>query len=159
ETGGRSNKKLAEITRVIVDLAKEHKLGVADCHAAYATAKTKNAADWRLLLSDEIHPNMDGHKLLAETIAKAITGKAVSLKDAAPPTPAIPRTLALLKKGEPIKVLAMPPYDRVLGPALQDIDPKVKVEVAPWPTAGKTLPQLEAEAKKVRGMKQDLVIV
>ncbi|MSQ94233.1 MAG: hypothetical protein EXR98_06715 [Gemmataceae bacterium] len=159
ETAGRPNKKLAEITQIIRDLAKEHKLAVADCHAAYESAKTKDAADWRLLLSDEIHPNMDGHKLLAETIAKTIVGKEISLKDSGPPTPAIPRTLQLLKAGQPIKVLAMPPYDKVIGPALQEFDPKAKVEVTTWPTEGMTLAQLETAAKKVRGMKLDLVIV
>ena len=53
----------------------------------------------------------------------------------------------------------MPPYDKVIGPALQDFDPKAKVEVTSWPTEGLSLAKLEAEAKKVRGMKMDLVIV
>jgi lysophospholipase L1-like esterase len=143
----------------VIEIAKEHKLAVADCHAAYEAAKSKDAADWRLLLSDEIHPNMDGHKLLAETIAKTIVGKEISLKEIGPPTPAIPRTLQLLKAGRPIKVLAMPPYDTVIGPALQELDPKAKVEVTSWPTKGLTLAQIEREARKVRGMKMDLVIV
>jgi acyl-CoA thioesterase-1 len=84
ETAGRPNKKLAEITQIICDLAKEHMLAVADCHRVYETAKTKNAADWRHLLSDEIHPNMDGHKLMAETIAEAIVGAMVSLQEVGP---------------------------------------------------------------------------
>ena len=159
ETGGRPNRKLAEITQVIRDLAKEHRLAVADCHAAYEAAKMKNQADWRLLLSDEIHPNMDGHKLLAETLAGAILGKAISLKDAGPPTPAIPHTLGLLKTGKPIHVLAMPPYDRLIGPAIRELEPKARVEVENWPIEGRTLAQLEESAKKVRGMKVDLVIV
>lgn len=159
ETGSRPGKKLAEITQIIRDLAREHKLAVADCHAAYEAAKAKSATDWRMLLSDEIHPNMDGHKLMAETIAKAILGKAVSLKAAGPPAPAIPRTLQLIKAGQPIRVLAMPPYDKVIGPALQELAPKAKIEVTTWPTDGMTLAQLEASAKKVRGMKLDLVIV
>ena len=159
EGGGRSGQKLAEITQIIRDLAKEHKLGVADGHAAYESAKAKNAMEWRLLFSDEIHPNMDGHKLLAETIAHAILGTKCSLKDVGPPAPALPRTLQLLKAGHPIKVLAMPPYDRVIGPAVQEVDPKAKVEVTTWPTMGLTLPQLQREAAKVRGLKVDLVLI
>src|SRR5262249_27803460 len=41
----------------------------------------------------------------------------------------------------------------------QEIEPKARVEVQRWPTEGMTLAQLEAEAKKVRGRKMDLVIV
>lgn len=159
ETPGRPNKKLAEITQIIRELAKAHKIAVADCHAAYEMAKIKNAADWRLLLSDEIHPNMDGHKLMAGSIAEVILGTKVSLEDVGPLTPAVPHTLQRLKAGQPIKVLAMPPYDKVIGAALKALNPKAKVEVTTWTTEGLTLPQIEASAKRVRGMKVDLVIV
>jgi lysophospholipase L1-like esterase/dienelactone hydrolase len=159
ETSGRPNKKLAEIAQLIRELAKQHKVGLADCHLTYEAAKAKSPADWRLLLSDEIHPNMDGHKLIAATLARAILDKDVSLALVGPPAPAIPRTLKLLKVGQPIRVLAMPPYDEVIGPALEELEPKARIEVMRWPTDGMTLAQLEAEAKKVRGRKLDLVIV
>ena len=159
ETPGRPGEKLAEFTQLIRELAKEHRLGVADCHAEFAAAKTKDRREWRLLLSDEIHPNMAGHKLMAETIAQAILGKAVSLKDVGPPTPAIPRTLALVKNNKKVKILAMPPYDQVIGPALGELFPDAQVEVTVWTTKGKSLAQLEAEAKKVRGMNMDLVLL
>jgi lysophospholipase L1-like esterase len=159
ETTGRRNQKLAEITQLIRDLAKDLQLGVVDCHAAFESAKAKNADDWRMLLSDEIHPNMDGHKLIAETITKAILGKEISLQEVGPPAPAIPRTLKFLKAGEPLRVLAMPPYDRVIGPALRALNPNAQIEVTRWPTEGMTLAQLEESAKKVRGMKIDLVVV
>jgi lysophospholipase L1-like esterase len=159
ETAGRPNKKLLEFTQAIRALAGDLKLPVADCHAAFEDQKTRSADDWRLLLSDEIHPNMDGHKRMAETIARAVLDKKVSLKDAGPPVPAIPRTLQRLKANEPIRVLAMPPFDKLIGPALKELNPKADVEITPWPTEGQSLAKLEAAAKKVRGMKLDLVIV
>jgi len=156
---GRSPKTLAEFTRAIHEVARELKVPVADCHKAYEAVRGRDAREWSLLMSDEIHPNMDGHKLLASVIARAVTGKEDSLRDVGPPRPAIPRTLSLLRAGKPIKVLAMPPFDRAIGPALKDVEPKASVEVTPWPTEGQSIAQLREAARKVRDMKMDLVIV
>ena len=110
-------------------------------------------------MSDEIHPNMDGHKLNAETLCRAITGQEVSLKSTGPPQPAMPKTRALLKAGKPVRVLAMAPYDKLIGPALRAVDAAAQVEVSPWPTNGQTLAQIEESAKRVRAAPRDLVLV
>ncbi len=157
--GGRTNKKLAEYTQAIHEVGKDQKSPVADCHAAYKAIRARDAREWSLLLSDEIHPNMDGHKLFARAICRSITGKDDALKDVGPPTPAIPKTLSLLNGGKSIKVLAMPPFDKVIAPALRKINPDAKVDVTVWPTEGQTLAQLEQAARKVRSMGIDLVIV
>lgn len=118
-----------------------------------------DALEWNLLLSDPIHPNMAGHKLFAETIVQTITSQKTSLADIGPPLPALSHTLTLLKAGQPIKVLAMPPYDMLIAPAIQQLYPKAIVNVTSWPTEGQTLAQLEESAKKVRTMDQDLVLI
>jgi hypothetical protein len=156
---GRSPKTLAEFSQAIREVGRERKLPVADCHTAYEAVRNRDAREWSLLMSDEIHPNMDGHKLFASVIARSITGKEDALKDVTPPSPAIPRVLSLLKAGKPIKVLAMPPFDKVIAPALKAIDPKASVEVTPWPTEGRSIAELRQAAKKVRDLKMDLVIV
>ena len=81
--------------------------------------RAKDELEWNLLLSDAIHPNMDGHKLFAETIAKTITGKDISLRDVGPPPNPLAHTLKLLAEGKPVTVLAMPPYDQHIAPALK----------------------------------------
>jgi lysophospholipase L1-like esterase len=159
DTAGRPTSKLIEYCDTIRSVAREEKVPLCDCYAAYSALQTKDAKAWRLLLSDEIHPNMDGHKLIAEEIGRSITGKSVSLRDVGPPQPAIPRTLRLLKAGEPVRVLAMPPYDSLIAGALRKIENSARVEVTPWPTDGQTLPQIEVDAKKVRSKKVDLVLV
>ena len=88
-----------------------------------------------------------------------ISGKEVSLNDAGPPESALRHTLALLKEGKPIKVLAMPPFDQLIGPALTQLYPGAKVTVSAWPTEGQSLAQLELAAKKVRTMAMDLVLI
>ena len=159
ETPQRPCARLAEFTQAIRDVAKEGTLGVADCYAAFEAVHAADAAEWNLLLSDTIHPNMAGHKLFAETLAQAITGRTVSLREVGPPAPALPHTFAKLKAGQSIQVLAMPPYDALIAPALQRLYPAAVVKVTPWPVAGQTLAQLEVFARKVRSMKPDLVLI
>ncbi len=160
ETTGRPPRKLEEFMQAVRDLAREEKLAVADCYQAYQAVRKKDALEWSLMMSDEIHPNMDGHKLLAETIAKTISGQSVSLKDVAPPQPAIPHTLQLLRAGKPIKVYAMPPFDVLIGPALRELQPNAVVEVSAWDVAGQKIAAIEQMAKaEVRTRKPDLVIV
>jgi lysophospholipase L1-like esterase len=159
ETAARPGNKLAEYTEAIRAVAKEESLGVADCHARYEAVRSANPQEWSLLLSDPIHPNMDGHKVFASTIAEAISGKQVSLKEIGPPQPALQHTLALLKQGKPVKVLAMPPYDQLIGPALTRLYPNAKITVTAWPTEGQSLAQLDEAAKKVRAMALDLVLI
>jgi len=156
---GRDAKKLALFSEAIREVGRENKAPVADCHKNYEDVRAKNQLEWRLLLSDEIHPNMDGHKVFAEAIAGAILGTQVSLAKEGPPQPGIPKTLALLKAGKPIRILAMPPYDKLIGPALRTVAPTAEVKVTTWPTAGQSLREIEQAARKVRGMNMDLVVV
>lgn len=159
ETSLRPCARLAEFSQAIRDVAKEETLVVADCFAAFEAVHAADAAGWNLLLSDTIHPNMAGHKLFAETLARAITGQTVSLRDVGPPVSALSHTFTKLKAGQPLQVLAMPPYDTLIAPALQRLYPGAVVKVTPWPVAGQTLAQLELAARKVRSMKQDLVLI
>ncbi|WP_395745700.1 SGNH/GDSL hydrolase family protein [Prosthecobacter sp.] len=159
ETAQRPGARLAEFTQAIREMAKSEKLPLADCHAAFEEVRAADASEWDLLMSDAIHPNMAGHKLFAQTLAQAISGQAVSLREIGPPTPALAHTFAKLKAGQPVKVLAMPPYDTLITPALQRLHPAAVVEVTPWPVAGQTLAEIEVAARKVRGMGQDLVLI
>ena len=84
----------------------------------------------------------------------------VSLDDVQPSSDPLNRTLSLLKAKQPVKVLAMPPFDEHIAKALKSIAPDVPVEVVLWSPEGKTLPQLEQDAKdRVRAIKPDLVII
>jgi lysophospholipase L1-like esterase/predicted esterase len=151
--------KLAEYSQAIRELAKNESIGLADCHAAFEAIRTQDPAAWSLLLSDAIHPNMDGHKLFAETLAKTITGKDVSLRGEPPPSNPLVHTFKLLGEGKPITVLAMPPYDEQIEPALKKLHPAAQIIVKRWPTLGKTLAELETSAKAVRSMKPNLVLI
>lgn len=159
DTPARPITKLVEYCDALKATAAELKVPVCDCYAAHTALRERNALAWRLTLSDAIHPNMDGHKLTAVAICQSLTGRQVSLAEAPPPQPVLARTQKKIAAGEPVRVLAMPPFDTLLPQALRSVHPQSKVEVTAWPTAGQTLAQLEEAAKAVRGKGYDLVVI
>ena len=139
---------------------------IADCYLAFEQIRSKNERTWMALMDDGLHPNIQGHIVVAEEVAQAIAGKRVSLNDVPPPFPSIPRTLSLLSRHEPVKVLAMPPYDRFIERALREIRPDARVIVTHW--TAKSMAEITEESKKrdwaamwnlKAGEKPDLVIV
>lgn len=159
DTGGRPVTKLLQYCEITQKTAKAVGAGFCDIYAAYDEVRQKDAWDFRLTLSDEIHPNLDGHKIMARAICRAIAGKDADLDELVPP-PALSKTLAKARKGEPVKVLAMPPFAESVGASLQKAIPGAKVDVIVWPIDGKTLPQLNPDAQaRVRALKPDLVVV
>ena len=159
ETAARPGQKLAEFTQAIREVGKDEGVGVVDCFALFEAVRANDTFAWTLLHSDEIHPNMDGHKVFAAALARSISGKAISLNDAGPPRPALRHARALLEAGKQVRVLAMPPYDRLIAPALTQLYPDAKVTVTAWPTEGQSLSQIRQAAAKVRMMGMDLVLL
>ncbi|MCC6694751.1 MAG: hypothetical protein IT365_03875 [Candidatus Hydrogenedentes bacterium] len=159
ETDRRPSSKLETYVAAMRQVGADNSVAVVDCYAAYQQERAADPLAFALLMSDEIHPNMDGHRLFAKLIAEQISGKPVSLDDVGFPFPAMPKTLALLKEGKPVRVHAMPPYDTLIAPALLSVFPSANLEVTAWPVEGRSVPQLEEDAKAVRKMGVDLVIV
>jgi hypothetical protein len=111
-------------------------------------------------MSDAIHPNMDGHKRMAEELCRVISGANVSLDEVQPPLPILPRTRKQLADGAPLRIMAMEPVATMVEAAIRRQRPDVKVELTTWTVTGKSLARLEQEANaQVRGMKPDLVVL
>ncbi len=160
DTSGRPTEKLVQYCDVVRSVGRELDVPMLDCYQQLDALRQRDPLAWRLLMSDAIHPNMDGHKRIAEMLAESITGRKTSLAGVLPPSPALPRTLAKIAQRQPIKVLAMEPFDALVQPALARLGSEVRVEVTPWQVAGKSLPEIEAEAKaRVRAMRPDLVLI
>lgn len=161
DTPGRPMTKLEEYNQAMKDVAAEMKVGFCDVYAAYQAVRKQNELDFRLLLSDPFHPNMDGHKINAETIINTLAGKTAPLKDVGPPMPYLAKTKNLIESGQPVRVHAMAPYDQWIAAAIKSKYPDAKVEVTAWETKDQTLAQLHESAKKVRELspKPNLVVV
>ncbi len=161
ETPRRPSARLEVFCDVVRRLGQELRVPVADCYREWQAVRHYDGFAWRMLMSDEIHPNMDGHKRIATLLAQAIAGRRIGLADVPSPSPSIPRTLSLLKSGRPVRVLAMSPYDMLIGPALKRLVPDARVEVTRWDVAGKSIAVLEHEARKRIGHRRvaDLVLI
>lgn len=166
-TERRPFEKLVEYCRVVREVAIQEKVALCDAFAAFEKMRADDPLAWRLTLSDEIHPNMAGHKVIAEQIAETISGVETSLEEVGPPQPALAFTIAKLAKtklakNEPLQVIAMPPFDSAVVDALKSVNPAATIKVTPWPTDGKTLADINSDSKKmIRPAKPspDLVIM
>lgn len=142
----RSPEKLAAFAQTVREVAAELHVPLVDFYAAFSAIRAQDERAAVRLMSDSIHPNMNGHQLFAELLAREISGREISLADVEP-RPGLPRLKARLQAAQPVRVLAMSPYDVLIAPALQALYPQAQVQVQAWPVEGQTLAQLEEQAK------------
>ncbi|MBN2295590.1 MAG: SGNH/GDSL hydrolase family protein [Pirellulales bacterium] len=154
----RPQARLAKYAQITREVAAKMSVPLVDSYQAYEDVQKKNNTDWCLLMSETIHPNMNGHKLFAEKITEAISGKPISLDDVGPPDDALAHTIKLLRAGKPVKILAMEPYDKIMPDVLREKFPSAKIEAVTWPVTGKSLEDIEVWAKDVRGLKANMIV-
>lgn len=138
--------KLGEYADIVRGLGGELDIPLVDFYTQFATIQAEDPRRWITIMSDAIHPNMRGHELFAEQIAQAITGHDVSLADVGP-LPGLPHVQAALEQGQPLRIVAMPPYDTLVEPAIKTLYPQAQCEIVSWGTEGQSMAQIEAEAK------------
>ena len=156
---GRPMERLADYAQIVRQVAVASSVPLADCYAAYEQVRANDPLAWKLLMSETIHPSMNGHRLFAEVIAQAVGGRRVSLDDVAPLDDALRFTLKRLRAGQPVSVIASPPYDRIVPDALRRLYHEAKIEATPWPVEGRSLAQMEQWAKDIRRKAPHLVVV
>lgn len=157
---GHPEEKLSQYCDVVREIGREMQVQVCDCNEKMDVFGKQNPLAWRLMMSNEIHPNMAGHKKIAELIAASITGKSISLADVKPLGLAIPHTKSMLEKNQPIRIIAMSPLDQMIASAIKKIAPQAQLQVTSWKMEGKTRRQIEADAKAmIRSQKPDLVLL
>ncbi|MDA1158122.1 MAG: GDSL-type esterase/lipase family protein [Planctomycetota bacterium] len=160
DTPSRPTNKLIMYCDVVREVGRETGVSICDTYQQLDGIRAIEPFGWRLMMSDAIHPNMAGHKSMAERLAQTITGAQVSLANEPPSLPALQRTLARIKDNQPVRVLAMAPYDSIIKSALQNVSNEVQVDLTPWPVEGLSLAQIEQDAKAlVRASKPDLVLI
>lgn len=160
ETGGRPRKRIEEYCQILREVAKQSGAAVCDQYQAGEALRAQDPRAWRLTLSDEIHPNLDGHKRMAEELANVIAGRKVSLQDVPPSDQPLRKTKSLIDGGKPIRVLAMSSCRAFVEAALKALAPSTALEIIDWPVEGKSLGELERYAQEnARKLKVDLVVL
>lgn len=158
ENPARPNEKLAEFSAVVRDVAGELKLPLVNFFQDWQQVKRQDPETWMLMMSDTIHPNMNGQKRFARLIAQNITGKKNVGGEVPPPSAALHHTFDQAHAGKPIKLVAMPPYDEMLPLLIREHFPDAEFETTRWPIEGQSVPQLADWAKQIRSLKPDLVV-
>jgi lysophospholipase L1-like esterase len=159
DTQDRPTEKLIQYVGVVRELAVELNLPLADCYSRFEEVRNESAQRWSFLMSDEIHPNMFGHREIAHTIDTAIVGREMINRDSPAPQPAIPHTLELIHSKQPVEVLVMPPYDTMIGKLLREVAPESALTITPWDVAGKSMAEIEDSAKAIRDNPPDWVFI
>lgn len=147
-TESRPIPRLIDYCRIIREVGQTKEVPVCDQFAAGERLKVRAPQTWRLTMSDEIHPNMDGHKRMAEELCRSISGAEVSLDSIVPP-PALARTQVQLTGGNTLKIVAMEPIAAFVQSAIQQQQTDAKLEVIHHPhLTGKSLSELEQSSER-----------
>ena len=156
--GARPNSKLDQFSDVVRKLAKEQHLPLVDFYRLWTKYREDSELAWIQLMSDSIHPNMNGHRLFAEQIVQAVFNREVSLDDVPPPADGLRQTLARLRAGQPVKIIAMSPWGELVEQRLRHHFPEGRIEVAAWPLVNQNARDIAKFATTIRGRKPTLVI-
>lgn len=160
DSEGRPTAKLVEYCDAMRAVGREEMVPVSDVYRELDAVRACDPLAWRLLLSDAIHPNMDGHKRLASVLVQTMTGERVAFADVGPAQPPLAQVLESLRAGKAVRLLAMPPLDEWVGTLLKEQFPTAEIRVESWPVATLSLSQIEQDAKaRVRNMKPDGVLI
>lgn len=147
---------LLDYCDTIRSVAAEYQVTLSDNYESFTQFRAQDELGWRLMMSDEIHPNLAGHRFIAEQLASTILGRPISIAPLSPSAPAIPRTAAAVNASRPLRILAMPPFDLWIEASLNSATAKITT----WEIADMNLTEIEADAKtRVRPLEPDLVVI
>jgi len=159
ENPGRPNSKLAAYSDRVITIGDDLKIPVVDFFKDWSELHQKDPISWMLLMSETIHPNMNGHKRFASLITQSLSRKKIELTAISPAPDPLHNTLKLLRANQPVKLVAMPPHDKTLPEALRKEFPNAKIEVTPWPVKDQSLNEIRKWSQKIRKMAPDLVAI
>jgi lysophospholipase L1-like esterase/pimeloyl-ACP methyl ester carboxylesterase len=160
DTADRPIVRLESFCDIIRDVAQQNEILVCDQYAAGRRLQQRAPRTWRLTMSDAIHPNMDGHKRMAEELCRCLTGEDVSVDESQPPRPHLPKIRTLLESGQPVRLLVVDSLADVVTQAIRKSYPEANLELHVWPMHEQSLVQAEEHARQAaRAMKPNLVVL
>lgn len=143
----RPPERVADYARIVGEVGADLAVPVADAHRRFQNTVTGGSGAEARLMSDGIHPNLRGHALFASEVAGVIAGRPVAPILPALRSPEFSFTLDRLRAGKEVRVLAMAPFDTLIGPVLRTLFPSAQVHVESWTSDGKSPETIAREAK------------
>lgn len=160
DTAARPVTRLEQYCDIIRTVGRQLTVPVCDQYRTGQLLQRRAPWTWRLTMSDEIHPNLDGHRRMAEQLCRTIAGRMLALDTVSSDRPALLTTRDCSAAGRPVGVLAMTPLDMLWPAAWQRQSAPGDLQVTAWPTEGKSLVELEQSAQAVvRARHPDLVLL
>lgn len=159
ENAARSNERLDEYSDVVRRVAQDSKLPLVDFFRLWSELRQSDELAWIQLMSDPIHPNMNGHKLFAEQIVAGVFEKRVSLDNVEPPADGLKHTLAKLRAGQPVQVIATPPWGELVERRMRHHFPNARIAVTSWPVENRSAQDIAKVAATIRQAKPTLVVL
>jgi len=144
----RPPEKLTIFAEVVREIAHKYQLPLADTYRVYEEIRLNNPPEWIRIMSDAIHPNMRGHRLFASILGETISGRKIAPPELPILRPRLPHLKSLLEAGRPVRITAMKPLDTLIEIAIHSLYPEAQLEIKTWDPAGKSISELEAEAKQ-----------
>jgi lysophospholipase L1-like esterase len=150
------NDKVKDYAKVLERVAKRRKCPLVDNFGVWEAQRKKDATTWNLLMSDSIHPNLNGSRKMAEGVASVIVGQPTNLdpKAIVSSRDTTHSVAARLKAGQPITVVAMPPFDKIASEVISARYPQAQINLHVWPEGS----EAKAFAPKVKGLNPALVV-
>jgi acyl-CoA thioesterase I len=149
EDPARPLARLAEYAETMRRVGRELAVPVADAFATFQDVHNRESHEWMRLMSDPVHPNLRGHQFLAATAAETISGLKVTATDLPNFEQGLPRLSRKIRMGEPLKIVAMTPFNSLVSSALQQLHPGLPVTVIPWDTTRKSITTLQQEVMQI----------
>jgi hypothetical protein len=155
----RPPERLGVYAALVREVGAELNVPVADSFAEWERIRGEEPTRWRLMMSETIHPNLNGHRVFAEMSASAILGRDISLVNLEPYADCLRNVKRRIAVNQPLRVVAAAPVAKALRSALAKHTGQTPATVTDWPVAGKTLEQLVAQAKSLRKTPHELVVL
>jgi lysophospholipase L1-like esterase len=139
----RPPERVAAYADLVREVARETGVAVVDLHRSFAEEARAGGYRWARLMSDAIHPNLHGHRLIAEQVARAVLGVS-GLPEIVvePPPPAAPAVRS------PLRIFAMEPFDALVGEVLRTAVPDQRATIVPWRVEGKSVAELIEDTRR-----------
>lgn len=146
----RTPERLGAYAALVRKVARETRVPLVDCHGTFAEVASAGGYRWARLMSDAIHPNLHGHRLIAAEVARVILGGEVESElapGATEPPRSSPSRPKVAERGG-VNVLAAEPYDAMLRDAVRTTAPGRDVRIVTWPAVEKSLADLIEDTRR-----------